>query len=287
MNNKNLHTRLKKVLSEDGTVLFIGSGVSMWSGLPSWGQLLDEMASCVEQRGGDSTSIRYYSKSQPLLAADFGCAALQSDGLRTFIQSACKKGVAKPSIVHQLLINLGISCYVTTNYDRLLEEALRQSGTLSRFKVVTNREPTDCAGLIHLSRKNFIFKPHGDIEQVESIVLSNKQYDDLYENGNKFYTYRALETLLTTRNVVFVGFGLTDPDFMRIMGKIRSEFRTNLYTHYAIMPDVSQIEKEYWYENYGIQILSYATKETEKGRDYSALLEVIDSLATKAENIIK
>lgn len=286
MENNNLHTKLKKVLVEDGTVLFIGSGISAWSGLPSWRQLLDEMANYVEQIGRDSYNIRYYSNSQPLLAADFGCAALKPDDFKTFIWSACKRNVAEPSIVHQLLVNLGVSCYITTNYDRLLEQALRQNGILNRFKVVTNREPTDCADLLYLRRRNFIFKPHGDIEQVESIVLSNKQYDELYENGNKFYTYRALETLLTTRDIVFVGFGLTDPDFMRIMGKFRNEFQTNLCTHYAIMPDISQIEKEYWAENYGIQILSYETEETKDGRNYSTLLELLDSLATKSRKPI-
>jgi hypothetical protein len=279
--NKNLHAKLKKILAEDGTVLFIGSGVSAWSGLPNWGKLLDEMADYVEQRGGDAVNIRHYSKSQPLLAADFGCTALRPDDFRTFIWSACQRDTARPSIIHKQLINLGVSCYITTNYDRLLEQALEENGILSRFQVVTNREPTDCAGLLHLRRRNFIFKPHGDIELIESIVLSNRQYNDLYENGNKFYSYRALETLLTTRDVVFVGFGLTDPDFMRIMGKIRNEFRTNLYTHYAIIPDISQMEKDYWAENYGIQILSYVTKETINGRDHSDLLELLDSLTTK------
>jgi hypothetical protein len=285
--NKNLHAKVKKVLAEDGTVLFIGSGVSVWSGLPGWGQLLDEMADYVEQRGGDAANIRYHSKSQPLLAADLGYSALRSDDFGTFLRTVCKRDVAKPSIIHQRLINLGVSCYITTNYDRLLEQALEDNGILSRFKVVTNREPRDCAGLLYLRRKNFIFKPHGDIEQIESIVLSNRQYNDLYENGTKFYTYRALETLLTTRDVVFVGFGLTDPDFMRIMGKIRNEFRTNLCTHYAIIPDVSQFEKDYWAENYGIQILSYTTEETKKGRDHSALLELLDSLATKSRKFTR
>lgn len=283
MINKNLHVKVKKVLAEDGTVLFIGSGVSVWSGLPRWGQLLDEMADYVEQRGGDAANIRYQSKSQPLLAADFGCAALRTDDFRTFIRLACKKDVAEPSIIHQKLINLGVSCYITTNYDQLLEKALEQNGLLRSFNIVTNRKPMDCAGLLHLSRRNFVFKPHGDIEQIDSIVLSNRQYNDLYENGTKFYTYRALETLLTTRNVVFVGFGLTDPDFMRIMGKIRNEFRTNLYTHYAIMADISQTEKNYWAENYGIQILSYVTRETKNGRDHGALLELLDSLVTKSK----
>lgn len=70
VSNKNLHAKLKRILSEDATVLFIGSGISVWSDLPSWRQILDEMADYVEQRGGDAANICYYSKTQPLLAAD-------------------------------------------------------------------------------------------------------------------------------------------------------------------------------------------------------------------------
>ena len=53
----------------------------MWSGLPSCGQLLYEMADFVEQRGGDAVNIRYYSNSKPLLAAHLGCKALGDDVL--------------------------------------------------------------------------------------------------------------------------------------------------------------------------------------------------------------
>ena len=134
--NKNLQAKVKKVLAEDGTILFIGSGVSVWSGLPGWGQLLDEMADYVEQKSGDASNIRCHSKNQPLLAADLGYDALQSDDFETFMRAACRKDVAKPSVLHQKLIDLGISCYITTNYDRLLEQALKQKGLLRRYHVI-------------------------------------------------------------------------------------------------------------------------------------------------------
>jgi hypothetical protein len=155
--NKNLHAKVKKVLAEDGTVLFIGSGVSVWSGLPGWGQLLDEMADYVEQRGGDAANIRYHSKSQPLLAADLGYSALRSDDFGTFLRTVCKRDVAKPSIIHQRLINLGVSCYITTNYDRLLEQALEDNGILSRFKVVTNRESLGIVRAYFISDEKILY----------------------------------------------------------------------------------------------------------------------------------
>ncbi|MDI6687950.1 MAG: SIR2 family protein [Desulfobacterales bacterium] len=86
---------------------------------------------------------------------------------------------------------------------------------------------------------------------------------------------------MLTRTIVFIGFGLTDPDFLHIIGKIKNEFKHNPRDHFAIVADVSNIERDYWFLNYGIQILSYETLHTENGRDYSSLLPLLRSLITK------
>jgi hypothetical protein len=46
------------------------------------------------------------------------------------------------------------------------------------------------------------------------------------------------------------------------------------------------LKKFFRAENYGIHILSYATKETKNGRDHSALLGLLDLLATKSRKAV-
>lgn len=54
----------------------------------------------------------------------------------------------------------------------------------------------------------------------DSIIFTYSYYSDMYENGGRYYAHRTLDTLLATRNIIFVGFGLTDSDFLRIMDRI-------------------------------------------------------------------
>ena len=277
-----LRREMKKVLKERGTVLFIGSGISTWSGLPTWGRLMEDMAEYIDKKGISSDEIRKYAYTEPLMAADFGCDRLTSEEFEEFIKSSCKYKVAKPHMIHNLIVNLDPTCYITTNYDDLLEQTLKKKGLMKKYNIVTNNDPNKCGSLIQLKSDHFIFKPHGDLSKPGSIILSGNQYSDLYNNGTKYCTYRSLETLLLTRNIIFIGFGLKDPDFLNIMVKIRNEYSGNPITHYAIMADVSESEQVYWDKNYGIKILSYKKNKNSQGTtSHNQLLSILESLVNK------
>lgn len=196
-----------------------------------------------------------------------------------FLKSEMRVRTSKPGEIHQLLLDLGINCYITTNFDRLLERAIRANGRRGRLKVVTNTDVQQCVDLCTIKSRNFVFKPHGDIMDGDSIIFTNSDYRDMYENGGRYYAHRTLDTLLATRNVIFVGFGLTDPDFLRIMDRFRNDYKQGVAEKYAIMPDVPAEEMNYWKAAYGIQILSYDTIPAVNGRDYSAIFKVLRELA--------
>ena len=64
---------LKKILKQEDTVLFIGSGVSLWSGLPSWSALIKELIMFLKSNGMDSTLTEQELKRGDLLqAASYG-----------------------------------------------------------------------------------------------------------------------------------------------------------------------------------------------------------------------
>lgn len=274
-----IRRNIEKAIAEDGTVLFVGAGISTWSGIPGWGRLLNDMADYVDRTGGDSTGIRKYKDSQPLLAADLAKGELTREQYHGFLKSEMRVRTSKPGEIHQLLLNLGINCFITTNFDRLLERAIRANGKRSRLKVVTNTDVQQCADLCAIKSRNFVFKPHGDIMDGDSIIFTNSDYRDMYENGGRYYAHRTLDTLLATRNIIFVGFGLTDPDFLRIMDRFRNDYKQGITEKYAIMPDVPTEEINYWKAAYGIQILSYDTIPAEDGRDYSNIFKLLRELA--------
>ncbi|MEC2824653.1 SIR2 family protein [Bacillus cereus] len=276
--NINLIKKLKKVLNQEDTILFVGSGISLWSGLPSWYNLIIELANYLEKEGySNADVVREKANDDLLLAASIGLKNLNKIHFKQFLKSVCGTNVAKPHEIHNKIVSLGPTCYITTNYDQLLEDTLREKRKGTDWDIVTNRQLTELATLTQARYRDYVFKIHGDVNDIESVVLSKEHYRDLY--GKKNSTLNTLEILLTTKPIVFLGFGLRDPDFLLVKDKIKNIYQTSVVEHYAIMPDVSEEEISYWHNEYGIRILSYQTTQNEDGTsNHSMLLEVLDKL---------
>ena len=137
--------KLKQVLAQADTVLFVGSGISLWSGLPSWSQLIQELAEFVEASGASADLVRAEAKRGDLLqAASYGFYKLTKPQIGDFVRKACRYGIAKPHEIHRKLVCLGPRLFVTTNYDNLVEESLRIWQPDRFFRLVTNRNHGNC-----------------------------------------------------------------------------------------------------------------------------------------------
>lgn len=284
MNNTNeVLAGLKQALNDESTVLFIGSGVSVWSGLPRWDKLLLDMAGIIESKGHDADIVRKNIDAQPLMAASYGTRYLTNEEFAEFIKKECGFGTAKPHKIHRLIIKLGPTCYVTTNYDHLLEQALQKYSCKISYKKILNNQPLDCSSILPVREKKYIFKLHGDMDVPETIVLNNEQYEAQYSSGNRIYASRALENILLTRTVIFIGYGLKDPDFLQIIAKIKNEFQVPSCPHYALVADFSSVERDFWEEQYNIRLISFGGK-TKEGYDYSRLLSFLEDLGSSEMN---
>lgn len=269
-----LLARIREILNRTDTIVFVGSGISRWSGLPSWYGLIDELAYYVDAQGLSAEIIRKELNANDLLqAASYGVDLLTKSQFAEFIRLGCRVETAVPHEIHKEIISLGPSCFVTTNYDQLVEYSFSKWQPDRRPRVVTNNQLTEIATIIQARSSNFIFKPHGDINDSESIILTREHYRKL--NGEKQSVLRALETLLASRPVVFLGFGLRDLDFLYVKEILANIYKGGTIDHYAIMPDVSEQERTYWRKNFGIHILSYVTS-SESG--HQQLLDILQQL---------
>jgi hypothetical protein len=277
--------KLKQVLAQEDTVLFIGSGISLWSGLPSWPRMIEELAKFVESAGGKADLVRAEAERGDLLqAASYGFDKLTPQQIGDFIRAACRYGTAKPHEIHHKIVSFGSRCFVTTNYDNLLEEALRQWQP-NRFypPPVTNRQLTETPKIAAAKALDFVFKPHGDAADSNSIILTREQYRMLLPQGELHHALEALKTLLVSRPVVYLGFGLRDPDFIYVRDILANTYKGGTRDHYAIMPDITDAECDYWRRNYGIHLVCYPTiKLPEGGKDHAGLLSLLDMLLEPA-----
>lgn len=283
---ENLSPELVTIAGRPDTVVFVGSGVSAWAGLPSWRQLIENLITRMETLNLSTHLIRRELDNNDLLqAASYGLDKLTPQQRSEFLRNSCATGSAQPAEIHSIMMSWGNSCYITTNYDTLLETAIREQRPGSAFDVITPSQEWEVASLQQARASNFVFKPHGDIGDAAKIVITREDYSSLKnERKNVFSTYRML---LTSRPVIYIGFGMRDPDFLLLKESIASEFGGSPQDHYAIMPDVSRDEAEYWRRNYGIHIVSYETDTTEEtplGR-HKPLLDLLTEVGAQIKAI--
>jgi hypothetical protein len=74
---------LARILDLRDTVLFVGSGLSIWSGLPSWTRLIEQWIIFVEGRTGapQAAARRSFNNRDYLTAADYLLRHIKRDEL--------------------------------------------------------------------------------------------------------------------------------------------------------------------------------------------------------------
>lgn len=274
--------RLASLASRDDTIVFVGSGVSASSGLPTWKQLLIRLTEYLSAMGkSPDLVLREIDNNDLLLAASYGFHQLSERERCTFLRQSLRIPGTTPSPLHCALARLPVSCFITTNYDGLFEQALQAERPAELFDIVTPLHQFEVASIVQSRSKGFLFKPHGDLGSCDSIVLTREDYRRMH--GERRNVLEAMRTLLASRPVIFVGYGLRDPDFLLMNDMMTATFGVNPSEHFAIMPDVTENEIEYWDTSYGIRIVKYDTTTSPDGiPDHSALLKLIDEIGKQA-----
>lgn len=269
-------------LANNKAVGYIGAGPSIDAGLPSWDRLL---AHCLERA---STELPFESKSwekaaKLLASGDFlTVAELLQRGLGSRLDGILMdifSNAATPSPIHLAIARMPFSMVLTTNYDRLIENAFSTSQL-----VCTWREPEAVFSAI----KNFhyaIVKTHGDVGKRSTTVLTKTQYRDLMYLNHQFNL--CIRMLLTLRTFLFVGTSLRDPDLFHIIDEARLMHGEDFGPHYAIMfgDEIDKSYSDFLKETYSIHTIYCMPGENgkfEQNEKSSLLTNLLIMLAGKA-----
>jgi hypothetical protein len=274
---------LLDVLTHSDSVLFVGSGLSTWSGLPNWSQLLSGLMAACERRNGSTRLARdALARGDLLDAADKLADVMTPLEMAITLQKDLGFAKSRPHEIHRLLTNIGPERFVTTNFDSLIEQQLGLEGRLGEFRTVTNRQVAELADIQKASANRFIFKPHGDLAEAESLVLSSTQYDRILL-GSANLVRPVLETLFVSRPILFIGYGLRDPDMMLLLRSLKERYNGNAGEFWAIVADASDELADYWWRQHRIRIVGYTTKQATNQTDHSELIALLKRLSDKLE----
>merc|ERR1719253_1882517 len=145
-------------------VLFLGAGVSMGGGLPSWGKLLDMLCKTAEippEKQKLLQNLDFYDYAQ-ILKED-----LQSKGLDINTEIAKIIKSKTYSLTHALLACWNVANAVTQNYDDMYEQATADSSG-KNVAVIPYK--------IDSGSERWLLKMHGCVHWPKDIVLTREDY---------------------------------------------------------------------------------------------------------------
>ncbi|MGY1694772.1 SIR2 family NAD-dependent protein deacylase [Geodermatophilus sp. SYSU D00814] len=247
--------------------LFIGAGVSAAAGLPTWEQLLGELAG----HSGLGEDLREgLSRLPPQDAAALLARELGRERLEEFVQD--RFGPGPYALAHALIADLPVQEFVTTNYDPLVELAATDIGRDLSVLPYDEARPG----------RPWLLKLHGDAAHPDSVVLTREEYLQL--GDSRAALAGVLHSLLLTRHVLFVGTSMLDDDLIRIAHQVRSAVQGSREsrpsgTVLALQEDVAR--SRLWEQDVEtVAMASGDTSPTEAARRLEVLLDLIGCLST-------
>lgn len=217
-----------KALRENNAAIFAGAGLSSGAGFVNWTELLrnvaEELRLEVEREQHDLVSL-----------AQFYCN--EHGGRGKLNQIITDEFQRRASITenHRILARLPITTYWTTNYDTLIETALRENGKNPDVKI----DPENLA-LTLSDRDAVVYKMHGDVSQVHKAIITRDDYEK-YELTHSLFT-TALQGDLVSKTFLFIGFSFNDPNLNYILSRIRIRLEGNQRPHYCFMKKIVETD---------------------------------------------
>mmetsp|Transcript_21827 Transcript_21827/g.64381 ORF Transcript_21827/g.64381 Transcript_21827/m.64381 type:complete len:382 (-) Transcript_21827:299-1444(-) len=223
--------QLARLASSGHLALFLGAGVSMGSGLPGWFGLLHTIEDLFTPTGApEERKLGNATKWNPLHMANLLEGICSSREDRDGVRASLKRRICdrineygrRPGLLLSLLVSLPCQSVVTQNYDRLIERAFEcwsVGDPLSSSKELSVIPYRPCRNARH-----WLLKMHGCTSASEEIIISGNDYDR-YESSRYKALGGLLQASLMTKHLLFVGFSLTDPNYLNIVEQVRRALR--------------------------------------------------------------
>lgn len=229
---------LARLASGRQLALFLGAGISIGSGLPSWFGLLHIIEDYFTPTGAPcERSLGEKTKWDPLVMADELDEWCKARADRQGQQVSLKKRVCeyisnhanRPGLLLALLISIPCLSIVTQNYDQLIEKGC-QSWNLAA-NLVWDEEASSKKRLSVIpyrprrsqNSRHWLLKMHGCVTAPNEIVLTSQDYE---ESSSRSKTLAGLvQASLMTQHLLFVGYSLSDPNYLAIIDQVRSALR--------------------------------------------------------------
>jgi hypothetical protein len=257
--------------------VFVGAGLSVAAGYPSWEDLLKNLIDrAYKQKIIDTKKKKELlalarAHGKWLMVAQEISDSYGQPQFHNELGLMFEAVGAAPTDAHKLITEINFRFVVTTNYDQLIETAYLPR--LHRIpKIFTHPDTADFADSLW-KEEFFILKAHGDLQRKSTIILTEKDYRSLSYSSPG---YRALlAAIFTTKTIFFVGASLNDPEIQLLLRSLHDAFQGAGQHHFALIAnsDFSNTEAAHWRKNYNVDCIRY-----EPSRHHPELVAFLDNL---------
>lgn len=216
---KEFQRKFSKAIFGGDAAIFAGAGLSRANGYVDWRGLLKSIAEDIDldvMLEPDLVAVAQYYCNEKR-----GRSQLNQAILNEFVSTGCQNRSL------DILAQLPIRTYWTTNYDHLIEKTLEQHGKRVDIKTTPQSLATPLEG-----RDAVVYKMHGDCTAPESCVITKDDYEAYNLTRQLFST--ALQGDLVSKTFLFIGFSFDDPNLGYILSRIRSLLGENQREHFCL-----------------------------------------------------
>lgn len=235
---------LAECIGKDNCIIFVGAGVSMVAGCPSWDDLEKKIREYAE----------FYEPCPTLRAFDI-CKKKLGTGLFHEKLHEIISEIKTPSSIHEILARLPISVFVTTNYDNLLEKAIKQERGEDNVKIILKNSSILNQIPFNTNSKSLVIKIHGCIENIDNgLIVGELDYLTFIENNP--FTIEFLSTLFKAKSILFIGYSFQDYHIIQLLltiQKITKEYNMNKY---FIGIDIIKEISDYYKSVYNLKVIN-------------------------------
>lgn len=260
---------------------FVGAGLSKACGYPMWGEALRKIAKKLN--GLDVQDIEPLMEQYDYLQAAQVLHDASTQQVQHFIKTEFRQRGAINGPV-RLLPELANGCIVTTNFDTVIEDLLRDQGQpLDGYMHGTQAGNNFVQRLLRGER--CILKLHGDAGQANTHVFTRAQYQAAYGDPFAFQNQlpRALRQIFISHSLLFLGCSLEQDKTLDLFKSVVDEAAFEIPDHFALLNEPSAAQERARKEARLLQLkirpMWYATPVDVDGKPDHSLLEQILKLA--------
>ncbi len=279
-NQREVIERLAELARSGKLVPFMGAGVSVSAGGPTWPDLIAKLADGVRMTEAQTISLNSPGRSALDQAAYLREAYRREYGDVSAFGNAVADAVStdRYGLAPALLASLRTEQAITLNYDTQFETA--------SVDVEDPRTIIPADGSQGGVSDKWLLKLHGSIKDPKTIVLTRDDY--LGYNANREALSAIVKANLITHHLLFVGFGLADDHFHQIVHDVRKAIPTSESNKLgtALTMKADDLDQALWGEQLDLVVMGSADDQREAGRQLEIFLDAVLAHATDGHSYL-